>query len=142
MLKHRLRRLRRYPRADEYSLSTPIYAQPTKFPLRVGFRYVHKAISAVAFSLNTENNAICAMSLIRGFCRKSLLSRLKNTLNGCHGNQSVPCDQALDKLSEKNLTVGCQYKRTMVFWGGHNLPIDPWQQELQKSQAFIRLNES
>ena len=29
------------------------------------------------------------------------LGHLKNILNGCHGNQSVSCDQALDKLSEK-----------------------------------------
>ena len=31
---------------------------------------MHKAILAVALSLKTKNNAICAVSLVRGFCRK------------------------------------------------------------------------
>ena len=35
------------------------------------------------------------------FVENRLLSHLKTTSNGCHGNQSVLCDQALDKLSEK-----------------------------------------
>ena len=48
-----------------------------------------------------KNNAICVVSLVRGLCRKKTLSHLKNTQKGCHGNQSVSCDQALDKLSEK-----------------------------------------
>ena len=34
------------------------------------------------------------------FVEKRVLSDLKN-LNSCHGNQSVSCDKALDKLSEK-----------------------------------------
>ena len=29
------------------------------------------------------------------------MSQPKNTENGCHGDQSVPFDQALDKLREK-----------------------------------------
>ena len=32
---------------------------------------------------------------------KIRLSHLQNTSNGCHGNQSVSCDEARDKLSEK-----------------------------------------
>ena len=31
---------------------------------------MHKVILAVALSLNTKSNAICAVSLVRGFCRK------------------------------------------------------------------------
>ena len=38
----------------------------------------------------------------------------------------------------KNLTVGCQYKRNMVFKWGHNVP--PWPQERKKSLAWIGLN--
>ena len=39
------------------------------------------------------------LCLVRGFCRKKTFATLKH-LNGCHGNQSVSCDQALDKISE------------------------------------------
>ena len=35
------------------------------------------------------------------FVKKIRLSHLQNTSNGCHGNQSVSCDEARDKLSEK-----------------------------------------
>ena len=38
--------------------------------------------------------------LLEVFAEKKSLSHLKNTLNSCHGNQSVSCDQALIKLSE------------------------------------------
>ena len=62
---------------------------------------MQKALLAVALSLNTKNNAVCAVSLVRGFCRKKSFEPPKNTYNSCHGNQSVSCDQALDKLSEK-----------------------------------------
>ena len=62
---------------------------------------MHKAILAVALSLIAKNNAICAVSLVTDFCRKRVLGHVKNTLNSCHGNQNVSCDQALDKLSEK-----------------------------------------
>ena len=35
------------------------------------------------------------------FVEKRVFSHLKNHLNSCHGNQSVSCDQALNKLPEK-----------------------------------------
>ena len=38
---------------------------------------MHKAILVFALSLITKNNAICAVSMVRGFCRKRLLSDLK-----------------------------------------------------------------
>ena len=54
------------------------------------------------------------------FVELRCLSHLKTHLNGCHGNQSVSCDQALDKLSEKSYSRllvqeehGCQKGGTM-----------------------------
>ena len=35
------------------------------------------------------------------FGEKRVLSHLKKHLNSCDGNQSMSCDEALDKLSEK-----------------------------------------
>ena len=82
---------------------------------------MHKAILVFALSLNTQNNAICAVSLVRGFVEKRLLSNLKNTSNGYHGNQNVSSDQALDKLSEK-LHSRLLVQEENVFKRGHILP--------------------
>ena len=62
---------------------------------------MHKAILSVALSLNTKNNVICALSFVKGFCRKKTFDPSLKHLKSCHGNESVSCDQALDKLSEK-----------------------------------------
>ena len=66
-----------------------------------------------------------------------LLSTLKH-LDGCHGNQSVPCDPALDKLSEK-------LNNTVLVEEEHGFQKEaqcapPWTLELQKSLVWIGLN--
>ena len=55
------------------------------------------------------------------FVEKRVLSHLKNHLNSCHGNQSVSCDQALDKLSEK-LNSRLLVQEEHGFQKGHNVP--------------------
>ena len=97
---------------------------------------MQKAILVFALSLNTLNNVICAVSLGRGFCRKKTLSQLNNTKNGCHGNQSVSCDQALDKLSEK-LNGRPFVQEEHGFKRGHNVP--PWPQEQKKKPGLDRV---
>ena len=62
---------------------------------------MQKAILVFALSLNTKNNPFVQNRWLEVFVEKILLSHLKNTYNGCHGNQNVSFDQALDKLSGK-----------------------------------------
>ena len=72
------------------------------------------------------------------FVEKDFWATLKH-LNGCHGNQSVSCDQALDKLSEK-LNSKLLVQEEHGFQKG--ALCTPWPQELKKGLAWIVLNWS
>ena len=63
---------------------------------------MHKAILVVALSLNTKNNAICAMSLVRGFVEKSFepAKTVAMETKVCHVIK-------LWTSFQKNLVVGC-----------------------------------
>ena len=69
------------------------------------------------------------------FVEKRHLRHLKNTLNDCHGNQCVSCDQAFDKLSEK-------LNSRLLVQEGHGfqkgVQCAPWPQELKKKPGLDR----
>ena len=70
------------------------------------------------------------------FVEKRCLSDLKNTPNMVAMETQLCHVIKLWTSSQKNLTVGCKYKRNKVLKRGHNVP--PWPQELKKkSLAWI-----
>ena len=73
---------------------------------------------------------------LEDFVVKRVLSHLKNAKTSCHGNQSVSCDQAFDKLSEK-------FNSRLLVQEEHGFQkgaqCAPWPQEQKKSLPWIGL---
>ena len=62
---------------------------------------MYTAILVFSLSLITKTIGLGTVSLACGFCRIYIFEPPPNTSNGCHKNQSVSLDEALDNLSEK-----------------------------------------
>ena len=68
--------------------------------------------------------------LLEAFVEKRLLIHLKNTEDGCNGNQSISYDQALDKLSEKLYSRLLVQEKHAFQKGAH---CAPWPQEIKNT---------
>ena len=72
------------------------------------------------------------------FVEQRCLCHLKNTLNMVAMETKVCHVIKLWTSFQKNFTVGCSYKRNMVFNRGGTM-CPPWPQELKKCLAWIGL---